>query len=158
MIQLCVEQHAPGIVVIRVAGELSLATAPRLARLLDTYLGETTLGSQPESRGNQRPRCMLVDCTDVRTFGIGGLDVLRHAQHVARQARIPLHLTGLREREAMLPRHVAALLPTFTMFGTLDEALEALTLQRAEQLSPAVVDRASHARRPRSDRSRGVPV
>jgi anti-anti-sigma factor len=117
-----VEAPAAGIVVVRVGGELDRATAPRLARLLDNQIASFP----PAPRDPGRSIHLVIDVAHVRCFGVGGLEVLRHARHTCELAEVQLHLAGLSSREAMLPLRVAEFLPLFSTFPTLEHALHAL--------------------------------
>lgn len=140
-LQLAVEQPTPEIVIIRVAGHLDPGTAPRLARLLDVQLGSANRTASPGTPVGTAH--VLVDLAEVRFFGVGGLDVLRHANHIARRGTIALHLSGLRAREEMLPSWVADLLPTFSTFASVDSALKILLRRRPAR--PPVTGRHPHS-------------
>lgn len=86
--------------VVHVAGEVDLQTAPRVARSLDHAVGE-------------RPPLLVVDLSQVGFLGCAGLSVLVAAHHRAgrrtclrvvatrRVIRRPLHLTGLDQHLAV---------------------------------------------------------
>jgi anti-anti-sigma factor len=115
-IALAVEAPAVGIVVVRVAGTLDRLTAPRLLRLLDNQL----------HHGAGRRAHLVVDLAEVRHFGSGGLEALRHARYAAEQTGVALHLTGLTARAGLLPGWATELIPEFDTFPVLEQALAAL--------------------------------
>ena len=112
---LAVEHPVPGTVVVRVAGELTRTTGPRLARLLDV------LAAPPG-----RVRHLVVDLGDVRSFGVGGLDVLRRAAHGCGQLGVDLHVCGVAARAELLPTAVVERLAVFRTFPTVEQAVAAL--------------------------------
>lgn len=125
--QLTVEVAGCGIIVVRVVGELDQTTAPRLARLLDHQLTSLAAAAPPPPATGGATH-LVVDLAGIRSFGTGGLDILCHTRQVGQQAGVRLHLTGLAAHEAMLPLRIAALLPQFSTFATLEQALQVLTL------------------------------
>lgn len=120
---LAVEEPSPGVVVVRVAGELNRATGPRLARLLDAQLDRCVAAHHPSTTVDGRAH-LIVDLDGVRNF-TGGLPVLRHAQYTADEADVPMHLTGLAARADLLPGWAAAGLMPLSEFSTPEEALTA---------------------------------
>lgn len=124
---LAVESPIPGIVVVRVAGQLTRLTAPRLARLMDHQLRYAPRPPTPDATAQAaRLRHIVVDLAGVSTFGVGGLSVLSHARHVATRAGIGLILTGLDARLPALPGDVGILAAQFSTLPTLERALEVL--------------------------------
>ncbi len=120
-IELAVECPVRGVVVIRIAGDLDRFTAPRVARLVDNQLAD--IGS------TRMPRLahLIIDLAQVRRFGIGGLEVLRHARYTGGRTGVQLYVTGIADRAMMLPTRVADLIPQFRTFPTIDHALATLT-------------------------------
>jgi anti-anti-sigma factor len=112
---LAVEHPVPGTVVVRVAGELTRTTGPRLARLLDV------LAAPPG-----RVRHLVVDLGDVRSFGVGGLDVLRRAAHGCGRLGVDTHVCGVAARVELLPMAVVERLAVFRTFPTVEQAVAAL--------------------------------
>ncbi len=126
-LMLAVENPAPGITVVRVGGDLDRVTAPRLARLLDVQLDrclDVARGSTPVTADGRVH--LVVDLGAVRSFGAGGLMVLRHVQYTADQADIGLCLTGLTARAGLLPGWAAELVAGFPGLPTLEDALARL--------------------------------
>jgi anti-anti-sigma regulatory factor len=124
---LAVENPAACVVVVRVAGDLDRSTAPRLARLLDAQLDrclEVSRGGTART-ADGRPY-LIIDLGGVRTFGAGGLLVLRHAQYTADQADIGLLLTGLTARAGLLPGWAAELAQAFPGLPTTEDAVAGL--------------------------------
>jgi anti-anti-sigma regulatory factor len=119
-VQLAVERPSAGIVVIRVAGDLDRVSSRRVLTLVEQQL--LLARSHPGLAGAH----VVVDLSDVRCFGKGGLDTLCDAERVAARAGGQLHVTGLAAREAVLPRRVAELVPHLKTFPTLDLALRQL--------------------------------
>jgi hypothetical protein len=103
--------------VVRLAGELNRASAPRLARLVDTCLDRCVETGRSH---------VIVDLACVRSFGHGGLHMLRHAQFAGAEAGVVLHLTGVADRAALLPTWVPELVARFDSFRTLEDATAAL--------------------------------
>jgi hypothetical protein len=100
-LRLGAEDAVPGAVVVRVAGELNRATAPRLARLLDSRLDHLLeLARTDRVDTVDRRLHLIVDLAEVGTYGAGGLSVLRHAQYTAAQADPGGACAGLGRRPA----------------------------------------------------------
>lgn len=114
---LAVEDPTPTATVVRVAGDLSRATAPRLARLVDTVLDRCVETGRSH---------VIVDLSCVRSFGHGGLHVLRHAQLAGADTGLIVHLTGIADRAELLPAWVPPLVARFDSFPTLEDAVDAL--------------------------------
>jgi len=115
---LAVEDPTPTITVVRVAGDLCRAYAPRLARLVDACLDRCIGAGRTH---------LVVDLACVRPFGHGGLHVLRHAQVAGADAGVVLHLTGVADRAELVPSWVPELVARFDSFPTLEEAVAALS-------------------------------
>lgn len=120
--QLAVERAQPGIVVIRVAGDLDRHSATRIVRLLDQQCGFAR--TRPDLRGGQ----VVVDLGEVRSFAAGALDILGDAGPRVLVAGLHLHVTGLAAREPVLPRRVTDAIPRLATFPTLEVALELLSV------------------------------
>ncbi len=116
---LSVEDPTPTITVIRVAGDLNRASAPRLARLTDSRLDRCVETGRSH---------LIVDLACIRTFGPGSLHVLRHAQLAGAQAGVVVHLTGLAGRAGLLPSWVPDVVARFDNFSTVEAAVSALAL------------------------------
>lgn len=115
--QLAVERPGPGVVVIRVAGDLDRHTVMRIIRLVD---------QQRELTRSRNPR-VVVDLAEVRSFAEGALDPLCEAGARIAAAGGRLHVTGLAAREPVLPNRVADVIPRLATFPTLEVALERLS-------------------------------
>lgn len=115
---LAVEDPTPTITVVRVAGDLCRASAPRLARLVDARLDRCIDSGRSH---------LVIDLACVRHFGYGGLHVLRHAQLAGSDAGVVLHLTGVADRAELLPTWVPELVSRFDRFPTLENAVSALS-------------------------------
>jgi len=102
---LAVEDPTPTITVVRVAGDLCRAYAPRLARLVDACLDRCIGAGRTH---------LVVDLACVRHFG--------HAD-----AGVVLHLTGVADRAELVPSWVPELVARFDSFPTLEEAVAALS-------------------------------
>lgn len=120
---LAVEEPTLGVVVVRVAGELNRATAPRLARLLDVQLDRCVAAHHPQTTVDGRAH-LIVDLAGVNNFA-GGLSVLLHAQHSADEADVSVHLTGLAARAGLLPGWAVHGLTSLHGFPTPEDALTA---------------------------------
>lgn len=115
---LSVEDPTATTTVVRVAGDLNRASAPRLARLVDTRLDRCVETGRSH---------LIVDLACVRTFGQGGLHVLRHAQFTGAQAGVVVHLTGVADRAELLPAWVPEIVARFDSFPTVEAAISALS-------------------------------
>lgn len=138
-LRLGAEDAVPGAVVVRVAGELNRATAPRLARLLDSRLDHLLeLARTDRVDTVDRRLHLIVDLAEVGTYGAGGLSVLRHAQYTAAQADIELHLTGLQAQAGLVPGWAAGLLDRpGGVPSTADALAAALRLDLADKSLPS---------------------
>jgi anti-sigma B factor antagonist len=102
------EQREGGVVVLRVAGEIDLVTAPQLEESVTRALSE-------------RPKVLVVDLTEVGFLASAGMSVLLAAHHQAGEdtdLRVvasgsatfrPLDLTGLAQALSIYPSLRAAL-------------------------------------------------
>ncbi|MBN9099745.1 MAG: anti-sigma factor antagonist [Pseudonocardia sp.] len=115
---LSVEDPTGTITVVFVAGDLNRASAPRLARLVDSRLDRCAETGRSH---------IIVDLACVRNFGQGGLHVLRHAQFAGAQAGVVLHLTGLSDRVGLLPTWVSEVVARFDTFPSVEAAVLALS-------------------------------
>lgn len=119
-VQLAVERPVPGIVLIRVAGNLDGVSAVRVNRLVEQQL--RIARSRPDI-----PRTtIVVDLADVRHFGTGGLETLSEAARRAVSARSGMLVTGLDARREILPQSVAEVIPRLTTSPTVESALRHL--------------------------------
>ena len=115
---LSVEDPTRTVTVVFVAGDLNRASAPRLARLVDSRLDRCAETGRSH---------IVVDLSCVRNFGQGGLHVLRHAQFAGAQAGVVLHLTGLSDRIDLLPKWVSEVVSRFDTFPSVEAAVSALS-------------------------------
>jgi hypothetical protein len=123
---LAVENPAPGIVAVRVAGQMNRLTVPRLLRLLDSLIHRNAVAARPPTPGlSTCDGCahLIVDLVGVAHFGAGGLDALRHPRLAAEQAGVKLHDTGLSARAGLLPLWVAEQIMEFDALPTLEDAV-----------------------------------
>jgi anti-anti-sigma factor len=112
--QLAVEPVVDGVVAVRVAGELTAATGPRLLRLLDSLV---------ERAGSGRPaRRLLVDLANVRWFESDGVAVLRHVRRSGATGGVRLVVSGVEGHRFALPRRVDQALSEFDTVPTLEAA------------------------------------
>ncbi|MDU0287832.1 STAS domain-containing protein [Saccharothrix longispora] len=95
-----------GVVIVTVAGELDLDTAPRLR---DVLLGPP-------------PPVLVLDLTAVRFFGSSGLSLLLEANRHARCAGGELVLVAA-GRVVLRPLEITGVVRVLTLFPTLAEAL-----------------------------------
>lgn len=126
---LAVENPTATITVVRVAGDLNRASAPRLARLVDARLDRCVETGRSH---------LVVDLACVRNFGPGGLHVLRHAQFAGAQAGVVVHLTGLADRAGLLPRWVPEIVARFDSFPTVEAAVSAFSRIAADPAHTAM--------------------
>jgi anti-anti-sigma regulatory factor len=123
-LELSVEHPAERVSVVYATGVLDRLTTPRLARLLDAQLNWCLARSR---ESGDQPAHLVIDLDGVGVFGSGGLSVLRHAHHTAREAGVGLALTGLSARAGLLPGWAGAAVSAFDGFSTVQAAVEALT-------------------------------
>ncbi|GAB2671148.1 hypothetical protein GCM10027271_34480 [Saccharopolyspora gloriosae] len=112
-LRLSVQRPDPGVVVVRVGGEIDLSSAPRLAELVRQRLTAATL------------RAVVLDLSEVTFFGSAGLELLLHAQRRAEGRRTPLYVvfgTGAVHRLIRL----TGLTDRFTSRDTATEAVAAI--------------------------------
>jgi anti-anti-sigma regulatory factor len=135
---LAVDSPANGIVVVHVAGRLDGRTTARVASLLDSLLrrfaaatGAMTLrpGASPQRPGREGP-ALIIDLAEVSHLSGRGLDGLRHAHELAGDVGVTLHLAGLTAEAGILAAWAAELLPGFSIFPVLDDALACLARGR----------------------------
>lgn len=79
-LRLAVQRPAPGVVVVRIAGEVDLASAPRLAELIRQRLTAAVL------------RGLVLDVSEVTFCGSAGLELMLHAQARSEQRGITMRL------------------------------------------------------------------
>ncbi len=98
-LRLSVLRPTPGVVVVRMSGEIDLATVPRLTELIRQRLTAAVL------------RAIVLDLSEVTFFSTAGLEMLLHAQRRTECKQIPMfvvfgtgpvarmmRLTGLTDR------------------------------------------------------------
>jgi len=101
-LRLLVAHCAPGVSVVRVAGELDMLTAPLLDRCLETQLAGG-------------PAHLVVDLEAVEFMGSRALTTLITARELAQTAGAVLHLTGMTTRAVARPLVVTGLLSLFNL-------------------------------------------
>ena len=91
-VALVVEAPVKGVIVIRVTGDLDRTTAQGLVEVLDSQL-------QFRSTADTGEECRLVvDLSGVGRVEPEGLQALRHAHEVAREAGMALQTIGFADR------------------------------------------------------------
>lgn len=109
-IQLVVEPSYRGTSVVRVAGELTAAAAPRLLRLLN------------EVSGGPGRTTVFVDLANVRSFEVGGVEMLHQARRCLGEAGVRLVLANLDGHRRALPRRICDALDGLDSVADLEEA------------------------------------
>jgi anti-anti-sigma factor len=108
------DQPAPGVRVVRVAGELDSLTAPLLDHHLQTHL-----------QGDGRH--VVLDLTEVTFLSAAGLTSLIIARDTATRGGIELHLTGAGHRAIARPLEILELRATFDVRPTVQSIVDAIT-------------------------------
>ncbi|MFR9729858.1 STAS domain-containing protein [Saccharopolyspora sp. MS10] len=112
-LRLSIQRPEPGVVIVRIGGDIDLATVPRLAELIQQRLTAAVL------------RAVVLDLSDVTFFDSAGLEMLLHAQRRAEARRTPLYLVpGTGSVHRMI--HLTGLTGRFTSRDTTTEAVAAL--------------------------------
>ncbi|HVL85167.1 MAG TPA: hypothetical protein VM367_12900 [Pseudonocardia sp.] len=120
---LAVEVPAPGIRVVRVAGDLDDAAALRIKALAKVLLDRVL---QEAPRAGEAHLVMDLAC--VRWFGdTVGPAALLALRDDAASCGVGVHLTGLSGRQLLLPGCVADLLSGVSTYPTVEVALRELT-------------------------------
>jgi len=110
-LQMAVESP-PGGLLVRVGGELTTVTGPRLLRLLDGLTGRS-------GAAHPRPARVVVDLANVRAFDRDGVGALEHARRAAAARGVELVLSGLDAyRMALLPQRIEQALSRLEPVGT----------------------------------------
>ncbi|SFN49150.1 hypothetical protein SAMN05216207_101558 [Pseudonocardia ammonioxydans] len=117
-----VERRQGDIVVIRVSGVCTRATAASLLRLTDLHADLAT--ADPPHR--RELVAVLVDLEDTTGLAEDALRDLRGARSRARRTGFAFALTGARAQVHRLPLPVQELLAEFSTYPTVDAALVAL--------------------------------
>lgn len=105
--QLAVDAPSDGVLLVRVAGQLTGGTGPRLLRLLDNLTSR-------DGVVRARPGRVVVDLSNVWVFDREGVAVLDHAHHAASRRGIRFALDGLdAARLDLLPRRIELALRRF---------------------------------------------
>jgi anti-anti-sigma factor len=99
-----------GVVIVTIAGELDMATAPRASVVLKDATG----------RGNP----VVIDMTGLRFFSSAGLTLLVQLDDQRRTAPTDIRLVG-DQRVVLRPLELTGLLDLFPVHTTLDAALAA---------------------------------
>lgn len=121
-ILLAIENPAPGIRVVRVAGGLDAAAGRRLAAVADVQLRRLAADA---ANGHQAAH-LLIDLTSVRSFGPGGPEALTGIRDHGRAHGVQVHLTGLSGRHLLLPGQVTNLLHCMSSYPTVECALQVI--------------------------------
>jgi anti-anti-sigma regulatory factor len=116
-ISLAIESPAPGIRIVRLAGDLDAAAGQRLAGVADVQLRRVAADGRPTAH-------LLIDLTSVRSFGKGGAEALTALRDHGRAHRVQVHLTGLSGRQLLLPGQVTNLLRGMSSYPTVECALQ----------------------------------
>lgn len=104
-----VQQRDSGAVVLRIAGEVDLVTAPQLDESITHVLEE-------------RPKVLVVDLTEVGFLASAGMSILVAAHNTAgEQTRMRLVASG---SATFRPMELTGLAETMAIFPTLHEALD----------------------------------
>jgi len=112
--QFAVDPIREGKSVVRVAGELTAETGPRLLRLLDR--------AADPARGTVR---VFVDLANVWAFDVEGVEALRTARERLDGTGVDMVLTGLAGHRRALPGRVGRVLDGFETAADLDDAVAA---------------------------------
>lgn len=116
-LRLRVQRPEPGIVVVRMSGEVDLSSVPRLTELIRQRLTAAVL------------RALVLDLSDVSFFSSAGLELLLHAQQRSEYRSIPMYLvpgTGVAARLLGLTGLTEA-------FTVRDDAAQAVAELRGER-------------------------
>jgi anti-anti-sigma factor len=108
--QFSVDPMQAGTSVVRVAGELTAATGPRLRRVLD----------RAAARGQVR---LLVDLANVCAFDVEGIEVLRAARDRLDRRGVQLVVAGLAGHRRALPGRIRTALDGLETVGDLEDAV-----------------------------------
>lgn len=108
------DQPAPGVRVVRVAGELDSLTAPLLDHHLQTHL----------QRGGSH---VVLDLSEVTFLSAAGLTSLITARNTATGGGIELHLTGADHRAITRPLEILELRATFDVHPTVQSIVDAIS-------------------------------
>jgi anti-anti-sigma factor len=114
-----IEEPAPEVLVVRVAGELDLLTSP----LLDQHL----LSQIVKGRGH-----LVVDFSAVDFFGAVGLGSIVAAGEAALRRGVRLHLTGAHNRVVGRVLEITNLHTTFDIQPTVESVVDSLDGSRAD--------------------------
>jgi len=110
--QFAVDPVRAGTSVVRVAGELTAATGPRLRRLLDRAA---------DQEGG--PVRLLVDLANVCVFDVEGVEALRAARDRLGRTGVNLVVAGLDGHRRALPGRIRTALDGFETVADLEDAL-----------------------------------
>lgn len=108
---------APGVLVVRVVGELDMVTVPLLHKCL-------------REQSAEGPAHLVVDLETVGFMGSAGLNTLLAVRERAQAAGSVLYLTGMKNRAVVRPLEVTGLLPLFDLYPTLADVLGELKSER----------------------------
>ena len=109
ILQLKVEEPAPGVRVIRVAGELDVLSAPTLE---DSVHPQLACGSHG----------LIIDLTELSFLGCAGILVLLRAREAAQRKKVPLQLV-CNSAAVLRILKISDVLDRFALSPTLDDAL-----------------------------------
>ena len=104
-------REVDGAVVLAVAGEIDLHTAPRLLAAVDTGFDQASDGP------------LVIDLTDVSFLGSAGLAALVSARRQAQRRREPLRIVVDHNRPVIRPLEITGLDEVLALYHTVDEAL-----------------------------------
>jgi hypothetical protein len=132
-ILLAIENPAPGIRIVRVAGGLDAPAGRRLAGVADVQLRRVAA----EAADGRQAGHLLIDLTSVRSFGPGGPEALTGIRDHGRAHGIQVHLTGLSGRQLLLPGQVTNLLHCMSSYPTVECALQSIEREARTSVSRA---------------------
>lgn len=131
-----IDRSVPGVRVIRVVDVLDRANAARMLRLVDTQLMLTRTG-------DLRLRAVVVDLSAVHRIDREGPAALTHARYTCWRLGVELALAGIPGALYATPVAVRSRLRGFSVFPTVDAAVDALaTHDRGPEPDPRVTGRA----------------
>jgi anti-sigma B factor antagonist len=122
-VRFAIDQLAPGVRVVRMAGELDSLTAPLLDRHLQRHLHE--------GGGH-----LIVDLSEVTFLSAAGLTSLVTADETATRCEVQLHITGADHRAVARPLEITTLRATLDIHPTMQSIVDTIRGNSDDLIGP----------------------